>query len=72
LKTGAAREEVREALAKLDGLETIEAIPEGLDAEVGERGSGPSLEQSQLICFFLGSSWFNLIEGLEGQGNQAF
>jgi len=40
LKTGAAREEVREALAKLDGLETIEAIPEGLDAEVGERGSG--------------------------------
>jgi ATP-binding cassette subfamily B protein len=51
VKPGAAREEVREALAKLDGLETIEAIPEGLDAEVGERGSGLRLEQSQLTCF---------------------
>ena len=40
VKPGAARGEVREALAKLDGLETIEAIPDGLDAEVGERGSG--------------------------------
>ena len=51
VKPGATREEVREALAKLDCLETIEAIPEGLDAEVGERGSGLSLGQRQLICF---------------------
>ena len=51
MKPGASREEVREALAKLDCLETIEAIPEGLEAEVGERGSGLSLGQRQLICF---------------------
>lgn len=51
VKPGASREDVREALATLDCLETIEAIPEGLDAEVGERGSGLSLGQRQLICF---------------------
>jgi ATP-binding cassette subfamily B protein len=51
VKPGASREDVREALTKLDCLETIEAIPEGLDAEVGERGSGLSLGQRQLICF---------------------
>jgi ATP-binding cassette subfamily B protein len=51
VKPGASREDVREALAKLDCLETIEAIPEGLEAEVGERGSGLSLGQRQLICF---------------------
>jgi ATP-binding cassette subfamily B protein len=39
------------ALAKLDCLDTIEAIAGGLDAEVGERGSGLSLGQRQLICF---------------------
>ena len=51
VKPGATREDVRAALAKLDCLETIEAIPEGLDAEVGERGSALSLGQRQLICF---------------------
>jgi ATP-binding cassette, subfamily B, bacterial len=51
VKPGATREEVRAALAKLDCLETIESIPGGLDAEVGERGSGLSLGQRQLICF---------------------
>jgi ATP-binding cassette subfamily B protein len=51
VKPAATREEVREALARLDCLETIEAIPEGLEAEVGERGSGLSLGQRQLICF---------------------
>ncbi len=51
VKPGASREEVREALAGLDCLETIEAIPGGLDAEVGERGSGLSLGQRQLVCF---------------------
>ncbi len=51
VKPGATREEVREALATLDCLETIDAIPNGLDAEVGERGSGLSLGQRQLVCF---------------------
>lgn len=51
VKPGAPREEVRDALARLDCLETIEAIAGGLDAEVGERGSSLSLGQRQLICF---------------------
>src|SRR5690606_8500962 len=51
VKPGATREEVRETLARLDCLETIESIPGGLDAEVGERGSSLSLGQRQLICF---------------------
>ncbi len=51
VKPGATRDDVRAALAKLDCLETIESIPEGLDAEVGERGSALSLGQRQLICF---------------------
>ncbi|MCB1230875.1 MAG: ABC transporter ATP-binding protein [Verrucomicrobiae bacterium] len=51
VKPGADREEVRAALEQLDCLETIENIPKGLDAEVGERGSGLSLGQRQLVCF---------------------
>jgi len=51
VKPDASREEVREALAALDCLETIEAVAGGLDAEVGERGSGLSLGQRQLVCF---------------------
>lgn len=47
----ATRDEVREALRRLDCLDTIESIPRGLDAEVGERGSGLSLGQRQLVCF---------------------
>lgn len=51
VKPGADREAVRTALARLDCLDAIEAIPRGLDAEVGERGSGLSLGQRQLVCF---------------------
>ncbi len=51
VKPGADREAVREALARLDCLDIIESIPKGLDAEVGERGSGLSLGQRQLVCF---------------------
>lgn len=51
VRPGAGREEVREALRRLDCLDTIEAIPHGLDAEVGERGTSLSLGQRQLVCF---------------------
>jgi len=51
VKPGATRGDVRAALAKLDCLETIESIQEGLDAEVGERGSALSPGQRQLVRF---------------------
>ena len=47
----ATREEVIEALRQLDCLDLIAAIPNGLDAQVGEHGSGLSLGQRQMICF---------------------
>ena len=40
-----------EALRQLDCLDLIAAIPNGLDAQVGEHGSGLSLGQRQMICF---------------------
>ena len=47
----ASEDEVRDALRELDCLDIIEAVSGGLHAEVGERGSGLSLGQRQLICF---------------------
>jgi ATP-binding cassette subfamily B protein len=47
----ATREEVREALARLDCLDLFEGLPEGLDTGVGERGASLSLGQRQLACF---------------------
>jgi len=32
-------------------LELFQALPQGLDTEVGERGGGLSMGQRQLICF---------------------
>lgn len=43
--------EAREALRRLDCLDLIDDLPEGLDTKVGERGSGLSVGQRQLICF---------------------
>jgi len=47
----ATDDEVREALRRLDCLDAMEALPEGLHTAVGERGAGISLGQRQLICF---------------------
>lgn len=42
---------VIEAAGRLDCLDMIEALPDGLDTSVGERGGRLSLGQRQLICF---------------------
>jgi len=44
-------DEVRAAAARLDCLDIIEALPRGFATEVGERGSGLSVGQRQLVCF---------------------
>jgi len=43
--------EVRAAAASLDCLDIFEALPQGLQTEVGEKGAGLSVGQRQLICF---------------------
>jgi ATP-binding cassette subfamily B protein len=43
--------EVRAAAASLDCLDLLEALPQGLQTEVGEKGAGLSVGQRQLICF---------------------
>ena len=43
--------EVRGAAASLDCLDVFEALPAGLQTEVGEKGAGLSVGQRQLICF---------------------
>lgn len=50
-KPEATEEEVREAARRLDCLDLLEALPQGFATEVGERGSGLSLGQRQLVCF---------------------
>jgi ATP-binding cassette subfamily B protein len=47
----ASDEDVREAAKKLDCLDLLEAMPDGLYTYVGEKGGGISLGQRQLICF---------------------
>ena len=47
----ATEAEVRAAAARLDCLDLIEGLPRGLHTEVGERGSGLSVGQRQVICF---------------------
>lgn len=43
--------EVREAVRALDVLDVLESLPQGLQTRVGERGSGLSLGQRQIVCF---------------------
>ncbi|HVS53008.1 MAG TPA: ABC transporter ATP-binding protein [Opitutaceae bacterium] len=50
-RPGATEEEVRAAAARLDCLDIIEALPEGLHTDVGERGAALSVGQRQLVCF---------------------
>ena len=47
----ATDDEVIEAARRLDCLDLLEAMPDGLYTEVGERGASVSLGQRQLICF---------------------
>ncbi|MCC5828025.1 MAG: ABC transporter ATP-binding protein [Phycisphaeraceae bacterium] len=50
-RPGASDQQVHDALNKLDCMDLLEALPDGLQTVVGERGSGISLGQRQLICF---------------------
>ena len=47
----ATEAEVRAAAQQLDYLDLLEALPQGLHTEVGERGAGLSVGQRQLVCF---------------------
>lgn len=50
-RPGATDADVLEAARRLDCLDLLEALPDGLQTRVGERGSGLSLGQRQLVCF---------------------
>jgi ABC-type multidrug transport system fused ATPase/permease subunit len=47
----AGEEQVRATLKALDCLDLLEALPQGLATRVGEKSSGLSVGQRQLICF---------------------
>jgi ATP-binding cassette subfamily B protein len=47
----ATREEIEQAARSVGALEAIEALPEGFDTVVGERGSRLSAGQRQLVAF---------------------
>jgi ATP-binding cassette subfamily B protein len=50
-KPDATDAEVIDAARKLDCLDLLESLPEGMKTPVGEGGSGLSLGQRQLVCF---------------------
>lgn len=50
-KPDATDDEILDALRKLDCLDLVDVLPEGLETEVGERGASLSLGQRQLVCF---------------------
>ncbi len=50
-RPGASDEVVVDAARRLDCLDLLEQLPQGLRTEVGEQGGGLSLGQRQLVCF---------------------
>jgi ATP-binding cassette, subfamily B, bacterial len=50
-KPDATENDVREAAARLDCLDILDALPRGLHTEVGERGAALSAGQRQLVSF---------------------
>ncbi len=50
-KPGATEAEVRDAARQLDCLDLFDALPQGFQTEIGERGAGLSVGQRQLVCF---------------------
>jgi ATP-binding cassette, subfamily B, bacterial len=50
-KPEASDEDAVAAVRDLDCLDLLEALPEGLRTQVGERGANLSLGQRQLVCF---------------------
>jgi ABC-type multidrug transport system fused ATPase/permease subunit len=50
-RVDATREEVDEAVDRIGAREILDALPRGLDTEVGERGTSLSAGQRQLVAF---------------------
>lgn len=50
-RVDATNADVIEAVRRLDCLDLLEKLPDGLNTEVGERGGKLSLGQRQLVCF---------------------
>ncbi len=50
-RQGASECDCRRALQQLECLDVFEALPQGLQTQVGERGGNLSLGQRQLVCF---------------------
>lgn len=50
-KPDASDADVRDVAQQLDCLDILDALPEGLATDVGERGAALSLGQRQLVCF---------------------
>jgi len=50
-RPSATEEEVRDVAARLDVLDMLLELPDGLRTEVGEKGSNLSLGQRQIVCF---------------------
>jgi ATP-binding cassette subfamily B protein len=47
----ASDDDILDILRRLDILDLLEELPEGLDTQVGEKGASLSLGQRQLVCF---------------------